>query len=80
MSDPSNEALAVMLSSLDEKMVSYQEVNEKAHDLTLEQTKRTNGRVSTLEKAFWMIAGGLVIVSAIAVPLFLDLVKSKYKI
>lgn len=80
MSDPSNEALAVMLSSLDEKMVSYKEADEKAHGSMLEQLLKTNGRITALEKAFWMIAGGLVIVSAIAVPLFLDLVKSKYNV
>ena len=80
MSDPSNEALAVMIGSLDEKMVTYQDTNEQAHATALAQVIKTNGRVTTLEKAFWMIAGGLVIVSAIAVPLFLDLVKSKYNV
>lgn len=35
------------------------------------QTNRTNGRVTKLEKWMWMCIGGLAVVSAIVVPLFL---------
>ncbi len=41
----------------------------------LQQTTRTNGRVSKLEKFMFMALGGLVVVSAIVVPLFLSVVE-----
>lgn len=34
----------------------------------------TNGRVSKLEKFMWSLLGGLAVVTAIVVPLFLDVV------
>lgn len=42
----------------------------------LHQTTRTNGRVGKLEKFMFMAMGGLVVVSAIVVPLFLSAVES----
>lgn len=36
---------------------------------------KTNGNVRSLEKRFWAIAGGLVVISLIVVPLFLDIIK-----
>jgi len=80
MSEPSNEALAIMLGNLDNRVADFREINENSHQTMIEQLKKTNGRVTFLEKGFWMLTGGLVIVSAIAVPLFLGLLKSKYNI
>jgi hypothetical protein len=40
-----------------------------------EQTKRTNGRVTRLEKFMWMVLGALVVVASLVVPIFLNLVQ-----
>lgn len=40
------------------------------------QTTKTNGRVSKLENKYAMIVGGLIVVSAIVVPIFLDVVRN----
>lgn len=41
-----------------------------------EQVTKTNGRVSSLEKWRWMVVGGLMVLSAIVLPI----VVSSYKI
>lgn len=41
------------------------------------QTIQTNGRVNRLERWMWMSVGGLAVVSAIVVPLFLKAVLAK---
>ncbi|GIW17427.1 MAG: hypothetical protein KatS3mg064_0584 [Tepidiforma sp.] len=40
-----------------------------------EQTMRTNGRVSRLERFIWALGGGLIVCGAIVVPLFLEAVQ-----
>lgn len=42
----------------------------------LHQTTRTNGRVSKLEKFMFAAVGGLMVVSAVVVPLFLKVVSA----
>lgn len=37
----------------------------------LPQVRRTNGRVTRLERWMWSTLGGLAVISAIVVPLFL---------
>jgi hypothetical protein len=39
-----------------------------------QQTMMTNGRVSRLERFQWAVAGGLVVVGSIVVPLFVRIV------
>ncbi len=39
-----------------------------------EQTQKTNGRVTRLERFQWTVTGGLAVVMAIVVPIFLKLV------
>lgn len=38
------------------------------------QTQHTNGRVTKLERFMWAVGGGLAVVSAVVVPLFLKMV------
>ncbi len=38
------------------------------------QVQRTNGRVGKLERFQWAVTGGLAVVSAIVVPLFIRMV------
>lgn len=52
----------------------HQEIKEALNRIE-SQTTRTNGRVTKLETKVWMMTGGLVVVSAIVVPLFLGLIK-----
>lgn len=42
-------------------------------DLIHAQTVKTNGRVDSLEKWKWVTVGGLSVVSAIVVPLLLNI-------
>lgn len=39
------------------------------------EVRKTNGRVKKLERFMWLCIGGLAVVTAIVVPLFLDLVQ-----
>lgn len=39
-----------------------------------DQTMRTNGRVTKLERFMWAVSGGVAVISAVIVPLFLKLV------
>lgn len=39
------------------------------------QTRKTNGRVTKLERFMWLCIGGLAVISAIVVPLFLGAVQ-----
>ncbi len=39
-----------------------------------QQARLTNGRITSLEKFKWMSAGGLLVISAFVVPLFLNAV------
>lgn len=41
------------------------------------QTEKTNGRVTKLERFQWLVIGGLMVVSAIVVPLFVKIVLDK---
>lgn len=38
------------------------------------QLEVTNGRVTALEKWRWLVTGGLAVVLALAVPIFIDMV------
>lgn len=40
------------------------------------QVTKTNGRVTKLERFMWLCIGGLTVITAIVVPLFLDVVRS----
>lgn len=39
------------------------------------EVKRTNGRVGKLEMKWMIVLGGLCVLSAVIVPIFLDLIK-----
>ena len=52
----------------------FEQITEKL-DLIHEQTIKTNGRVSSLENYKWAMVGALGVVSALIVPLFLDILR-----
>lgn len=52
----------------------FHDTNERLDRIEV-QTTKTNGRVGKLENWKWMMVGGLAVISAIIVPLFLDLIK-----
>lgn len=52
-----------------------EEGNRLIEDVKTQATK-TNGRLTALEKTQYLMTGGLIVVLAIAVPLFLDMVRS----
>jgi hypothetical protein len=39
-----------------------------------QQVRTTNGRVTQLERAAWGLAGGMIVVTVIVVPLFLGVI------
>jgi len=39
-----------------------------------DQVTATNGRVTALERFRWLVTGGLVVLGALVVPIFLDIV------
>jgi len=53
---------------------SFSRIDEKL-DRILDQTTRHNGRLTKTEKTINMLIGGLIVVSMIIVPLFLNLIK-----
>lgn len=66
---PTNAALAVMLDGLNDQFQLFRTDNKEAHDAILEKVTMTNGRVTKLEQAKWMLYGGWVVVTVILVPL-----------
>jgi hypothetical protein len=73
MTDPSTEILNALLEPDDDRAWKV------AVGATLggihAQTVKTNGRVSALERDRNKLAGGLIVIGAIVVPLFLQLFK-----
>ena len=63
MSHPNDGELYIMLKNVKEDVTSI-----------LEQTKITNGRVSSLEKFQSFIMGGLAILSILVIPLLFKIV------
>lgn len=64
MEEPSNAVLYEMIKG---QTVHIVEIKD--------QTKKTNGRVTELEKKSWMIAGGMIVVTIFILPILLDLIK-----
>lgn len=74
----SNEVLLAKMESMSDVVLvnqlqvkEFQGQNKEEHSVILAQVQRTNGRVTTLEKAENMLVGGLVLVNVIMVPVFL---------
>ena len=53
----------------------FAEVSKRFDKVEL-QTTTTNGRVTKLEKFQYLVTGGLVVIMALVVPLFLDLMET----
>jgi len=63
--------LAVLGQKLDDLIKS----NKEAHIAVLEQTMRTNGRVSALEKWQNRLIGGWIVLTVIVIPLAIGLMR-----
>jgi hypothetical protein len=72
MTDPSSDLLKNLLEPEDDH--AWKLAVGATLAAVLEQTKKTNGRVNKLEADRNKIAGGLLVISAIVVPLFLKVV------
>lgn len=72
MTDPNTEILSALLEPDDDRAWKLAVGATLGHIHT--QTVKTNGRVTALERDRNLLYGGLAVVGAIVVPLFLQLV------
>lgn len=78
MSDtPSNAVLEAKLDALTAVVTSNQKVEHEAHQMIIDQTTKTNGRVTNLEKAKNMGLGALVIMNIFFVPVVIAVILQK---
>lgn len=75
MEDYTTRELGILLENLHGKMDDQKGVLVEISN----QVKKTNGRVTCLERWQSAIKGGLIIVSLILVPLFIEFVKNILK-
>jgi len=64
----------ITLEVLDERISNFFRENKEDHDILIDQTTKTNGRVSKLEAWKNVIVGGLVILNTIVWPVILYLI------
>lgn len=81
MPAPSNAVLLEKIENLGETLKANQKANQEAHGLILEQTTKTNGRVTRIEDREqaakeWRdkIDGGMGIVKIVLIPIVLSIV------
>uniref|UniRef100_A0A6M3XYD1 Uncharacterized protein n=1 Tax=viral metagenome TaxID=1070528 RepID=A0A6M3XYD1_9ZZZZ len=79
MSDPTNGEIAILLTGLSDKFDGFCLVNKEEHASLIEQTTRTNGRVTALENYKNMVIGGGIVVSMMVVPLFISFLSGYLK-
>lgn len=71
---PSNAVLLAKLESLGGIVIANQLINYDAHTRILEQTTKTNGRVTALEKAKNVMLGILIVIHILILPIIIALV------
>lgn len=71
---PSNAVLLANLTALNNIVVANQLMSHEAHQRILEQTTKTNGRVTGLEKAKNMMMGMLILIHILILPIMIALV------
>jgi len=64
----------ITLEVLDERISNFFRENKEDHSTIIEQTTKTNGRVSKLEAWKNVIVGGLVILNTVVWPVILYLI------
>ena len=75
MKQVTNEVLLEKLKGLSDMVAEKFSENQAAHERVIEQTTKTNGRVTSLEQWRWYQTGAItiitVIVTAIVIPILL---------
>lgn len=74
MSEPSNAVIVAKLEALTEIVHTNTIGNKEEHFKIFEQTSKTNGRVTQLEKSKNMLVGALIFVNVIIVPIALSVI------
>ena len=64
----------ITLEVLDERISNFFRENKEDHEVLIEQTTKTNGRVSKLEAWKNVIVGGLIILNTVVWPVILYLI------
>ena len=71
--------LGIQLHNIDSNLEKHIETNTETHRILFTELKETNGRVSGLEKWRFIAMGGLMVLSAIVVPVLLMIIRESIK-
>lgn len=72
--EPSNAVIVAKLEALVEVVHNNALGNKEEHRAIFEQTSKTNGRVTSLEKSKNMLIGALIFMNVIIVPIALSVI------
>ncbi len=72
--NPSNAVLLAKLDGLKDVVLANQVSNHEAQNVIITQTTKTNGRVTALEKSKNMLAGALILINVIVLPVLIALI------
>jgi hypothetical protein len=79
MPEPTNGELALMLTGLTDKFDDFADRNQSDHEDLKSHVETTNGRVTKLEQAKWMLYGGWICATAFAVPMLISIILKEIK-
>jgi len=76
--EPTNAVLFERLEAMSGIVEVHHEENKEQHKEIIEQCKKTNGRVTSLEKVLNMAIGALIFSNVIVVPIILAFAKKYF--